>query len=123
MDRLFEEAGIDYAIECSAADEEGFRRRVQEGQGKFATAVRYLVEERLARERIQGVFNPRDLVSVRLGGRRIGRVVANRVFELVANRLAENNLGHGDHGWKHFSILPARRNAIGSPEPSPSSKQ
>lgn len=116
MDKLFEELGIDYTIECSAADSAAFEDRTSRGQSRVGTAIRYLWNEQQARVKPQLPFRPTELVSVRLNGFRFGKIVASRVFDRIVSQLYSSPPSNVGNGQKHFGIKPAGSNATGTAE-------
>ena len=102
MDTLLDEIGVDYIVDCSAADAAGFQQHIDQGRSKFHTTIRHLWNEAQARQQINPDCDTRDLVSVRFGGRRIGKKTAQKVFGLVVDRIVGQS---GNHGRRSIDIL------------------
>ena len=94
MDTLLDEIGVDYIVDCSAADAAGFQQQTDKGRSKFHTTIRHLWNEAQARQQTNPDCDTRELVSVRFEGRRVGKKTAQKVFGLVVDRIVGQNGNH-----------------------------
>ena len=91
MDTLLDGIGVDYIVDCSAAEAAGFQHQTDKGRSKFHTTIRHLWNEAQARQQINPDCDTRELVSVRFGGRKIGKKIAKKVFDIVVDRIVGQN--------------------------------
>ena len=87
MDGLLCQFGIDWAIECSAADSAALKQRQERGEGVFALSLEYLCKQ--SRER--GSQSLKEQIWTRWNGKRFGKTVATKLgahlwLELLAKQ-------------------------------------
>ena len=102
MDTLLNEIGVDYIVDCSAADAAGFQQQTDKCRSTFHTTIRHLWIVAQASQQTNPDCDTRELVSVRFGGRRIGKKTAQTVFGLVVDRIVGKQ--NGDHERGAFGI-------------------
>ena len=95
MDRVLREVGVDWAVECSAADAAAFASRTEKGQSQFLNTARYLAIERHTRSVLNPQFDSRELISVRFQGKKFakGKVIAQKIEELAWSLWTNRNNG------------------------------
>ena len=86
MEEVAESFGVDWTVDCSAADCAALEEKAARGYNRLGLAAHFLWQQREEKRRIGEECRLKDIVSLRLDGKRFGKRIAWKLAQAVWQR-------------------------------------
>ena len=90
MEGIAESFGVDWTVDCSAADCAALEAKAAQGVPRLQVAAQFLWRQRVEREREGLETRLRDIVQLRLRGKVFGRKTAWKLVDSVWHRYVDD---------------------------------